>query len=219
MKNSMSIVNSFPKIGERVEIASRFVPTCENLLDIGCGDGALKHFIYHRVKNIFGIDNSELSLIKSKEIYKKVTLLDLNTQDIPYNDNFFDCVTCLDVIEHILDPVLLLNRIYRILKPNGVLIISTPNIRFTDHIYKLIFNGIFPKTSIDTNLYDGGHIHFFTYKDLIDMLIKSKYRMISEEGIINKNKRGWKGRILEFMFKKKLMNEFRSQGILLVVQK
>lgn len=209
----------FPKIGERVEYASRYIPICKNLLDVGCGDGVLKSFIKNKVDNIYGLDNDKLSVDKCKLLYKKVTLINLNSQNIPYKNNYFDCVTCLDVIEHIIDPEMLLNKIYKILKPNGILIISTPNIRFTDHILKLICNGTFPKTSLDASIYDGGHIHFFTYKDLITLLKETGFKILSIEGIINKRKRGWKGSILLKIIGKKLTNEFRSPGILLVAQK
>jgi len=204
-----------PKPGERVEVASRFVKDCENLLDVGCGDGIINHFISDRVKNIYGVDNSREMVKKSIKRGLRVKLVDLDNDDFPFKTNYFDVITCLDVIEHVKNPNALLEKIHRILKKNGTLIIATPNIRFSNHLYELLLKGRFPKTSTDISQYDGGHIHFFTFNDLIDLVKKNGFLIEEIEGVINKTRRGWKGRILEFIFGKKIMLEFRAPGILI----
>lgn len=209
-----------PKIGERVEFASHFVPNCEKLLDIGCGNGVLKEFVNDRVNKIYGIDkDKKMFLNVNKRKYFELKAVDLDKEKIPYENNYFDCITCLDVIEHVVDPNFLLSQVYRVLKQKGLFIISTPNIRFSDHLTKLLLKGIFPKTSLDNDLYDGGHIHFFTYQDLYNLLKKHKFSILKKEGIINKKERGWKGKMAEFFLGKQIMNEFRSPGILLIAQK
>jgi len=208
-----------PKIGERVEFACHFIPQANSLLDIGCGDGVISYFIKNKVKIIYGIDNDATTLKKAEKRGISVKKANLDTDKIPYQKNFFNVVTCLDVIEHVKNPEALISNIYEILSSNGMLIISTPNIRFIDHLKRLLVFGTFPKTSYDINLYDGGHIHFFTYKDLENILTEQGFEVIKKEGIINKNKRGWKGSFLEFILGKKTMNEFFSPGILLVAQK
>lgn len=209
----------FPKPGERVPSAVKHITACDNLLDIGCGDGILAHFVKNKVKAIFGVDNSQGSLLAAKKRGMITKQVDLDLEKLPFNNNYFDIITCLDVIEHVKNPHALLSGIYRVLKPKGKLIISTPNIRFSDHLYKLIIKGKFPKTSIDTSLYDGGHIHFFTFKDLEVLLSLQKFIIIEIDGIINKIQRGWKGRLVERIFGKKFMLEFRTPGILIIARK
>ena len=71
-------------------------------------------------KNRFGKDN--------------VTTLDLeppadvigNVMNMPFADNSFDCVICLETLEHVENPFTALKEIHRVLKPNGKLISSTP---------------------------------------------------------------------------------------------
>lgn len=208
-----------PKIGERVPRAAEFVGRCDKLLDVGCGDGVIQHFISDRAKYIYGVDGSKEALKKASKRGIFVKLVNLNIHNIPYKTTYFDTVTCLDVIEHVLDPQDLLTKINKVLKKNGTLILSTPNIRFTNHIYDLVVKGKFPKTSHDPGVYDGGHIHFLTYGDMIDLIQKTGFKLVKKEGIINKARRGWKGRVLEFIFGKDLMLEFRSPGILLVCEK
>jgi methionine biosynthesis protein MetW len=208
-----------PKPGERVPAAAQLVEPCEKLLDVGCGDGIIKNFVTEKVKTVYGIDNSRSELDMALKRGLKVKRIDLNTQKIPFQSDYFDTVTCLDVIEHVQDPEAFLSKIYQVLKNNGRLIIATPNIRFSDHLFDLILKGNFPKTSSDTNVYDGGHVHFFTFNDMKKLLSKTGFIVEKTEGIINKTKRGWKGRILEFLLGKNFMLEFRSQGILLVARK
>lgn len=208
-----------PKIGERVPRSAEFVQTCSKFLDVGCGDGVIQYFISDRVKHIYGVDSSKEAIKKAAKRGILVKLVNLDTQNIPYKANYFDTVTCLDVIEHVLDPLDLLIKINKVLKKNGTLILATPNIRFTNHIYDLVIKGKFPKTSHDPGVYDGGHIHFLTYWDTIDLIQKTGFKLVKKEGIINKAGRGWKGRVMEFIFGKDLMLEFRSPGILLVCMK
>lgn len=208
-----------PKKGERVELASRFVPKSNRLLDVGCGDGVISYFIKNKVSSIYGVDNSNFDLIKAKKKGVKVKRVDVDSKALPFNNDFFDVITCLDVIEHVKNPSLFLKEIYRVLKRQGVFIISTPNIRFSNHLITLIFKGYFPKTSLDSNFYDGGHIHFFTFKDVESLLKSAGFQIFEKNGIINKERRGWKGRFLERIFGKNFMMEFRSPGILLVAKK
>jgi methionine biosynthesis protein MetW len=178
-----------PKVGERVEIASRYVRRCKRLLDVGCGDGVIAHFLKRKVFKIYGIDNSEQNLEKAKKRGVFTVYVDLDKEKIPFKDSYFDVVTCLDVIEHIRNPVNLMKEIYRVLKKGGRLILSAPNIRFSDHLITLVLKGRFPITSEDKTAYDGGHIHYFTFSDLKNISIMVGFRIIREVGIINKPKR------------------------------
>ncbi|MEM3393038.1 MAG: class I SAM-dependent methyltransferase [Candidatus Bathyarchaeia archaeon] len=45
---------------------------------------------------------------------------------MPFKQSSFDLITCFETIEHLYNPELMINEAYRILKPNGVFIISTP---------------------------------------------------------------------------------------------
>lgn len=208
-----------PKIGERVEIATRYVKKCNRLLDVGCSEGVIAHFLKRKVSKIYGIDKSKKDLVKARKrgIITKHT--DLDQEKIPFRNSFFNAVTCLDVIEHIKDPAGLIEEIYRVVKRGGDLILSAPNIRFSDHLLELFIRGHFPKTSEDKTAYDGGHIHYFTFSDLKLILNQVGFKVIYGEGIINKERRGIKGRITEKILGKKFMQEFRSPGILIVARK
>jgi len=208
-----------PKIGERVEVASKYVIKAGKLLDIGCGSGEIIFFVKDRVSKIYGVDNSRKKLELAKRNGLITKAFDLNDGKLPYKDFLFEVVTCLDVLEHIKNPVKLSREVYRVLKKNGAFILSTPNIRFSGHLFSLIFKGRFPKTSDNKEAYDGGHIHYFAFSDLRSILKKAGFKITHERGIINKAKRGFWGQFFKIILGEKFMREFRSQGILIVAKK
>jgi SAM-dependent methyltransferase len=94
------------------------------LLDIGCGAGNMIHHLskYGRVK---GLEIDPRPVQKARQRGYDVDQFDA-TQPLPFDDNSFDAVTALDVIEHNQDDLAILKDSYRVLKPGGYLIITTP---------------------------------------------------------------------------------------------
>ena len=90
------------------------------ILDAGCGEGVLVEDYSKAGRHIEGLD-----LNYSSEYVRQGNLL-----NIPYATNHFDVVLLLDVIEHIAfpDQPLVLQEIHRVLRPDGGLIVSIPNL-------------------------------------------------------------------------------------------
>ena len=100
-------------------------------------------------------------------------------QGLKYQDNFFDCILCADVIEHMIDVRSAFREFFRLLKIDGKLILSTPNIAKAKNRLTLLL-GRFPSTSANNegfgtreneSLLDGGHFHYFTFR-LLNLLAK-----------------------------------------------
>jgi SAM-dependent methyltransferase len=117
-----------------------------NTLDLGCGTQARNPF---NAKTIFGIDIRE-------DLARNVKYADLTTEPIPYADDHFDYVTAFDFLEHIpriiytpnrqFPFILLMNEIWRVLKPNGLFLSHTP---------------IYPYTEV---FRDPTHVNIFTHE-------------------------------------------------------
>jgi len=137
-----------------------------NILDVGCGLGALLASISDKIKNIdlYGV---EVSRFASKHAAKYATIYTGDMIDAEYEDDFFDVVTCHHVIEHIKNPKLLMQKITRILKPGGLLVLATPDFdsgaarRFKNN-YRLLHD----KTHISLFSNDSMHrfIRHYNYK-------------------------------------------------------
>lgn len=94
------------------------------ILDFGCGDGTFTKRLYSKKREVFGCDADISAFKKAKENNKniKYTLISVRGQT-PYKSNFFDCVTMMGVLEHVIDERETLNEIHRILKRGGNLYI------------------------------------------------------------------------------------------------
>jgi len=96
-------------------------------LDIGSGAGTLVELI-KKVSPQFTancIDYTD-ELISDKTI--PLDVVDLNFDKIPHSDNTFDFVTCTEVVEHLENYRLIIREAYRVAKPNGLAVFTTPNI-------------------------------------------------------------------------------------------
>lgn len=98
------------------------------ILDCGCGDGDLARDLMKTSKHVYCCDRKPLKL-------HNFTKADLN-ETLPYKNNFFDVVFCIEVIEHLKNPSQLVDEIHRVLKPGGILVLTTPNV---DSIYSRLY--------------------------------------------------------------------------------
>lgn len=99
------------------------------VLDVGCGTGILLK-ILSSVHDVSGIDYSEdaISFCKLREL---VSVKQASANDLPFEDENFDLVTCMDVLYHKgVDVKKALSEIYRVLKPGGIFAINLPAFNF-----------------------------------------------------------------------------------------
>lgn len=100
------------------------------VLEIGCGEGYGLSYLSRNAEIIVGGDYSFETLIKSKEknyCKNNIEYVCLDAQRLPFQDNTFDTVLALELIEHLINPKAFLKEVRRVLKSSGVLILSTPN--------------------------------------------------------------------------------------------
>jgi len=137
------------------------------VLDIPCGQGALADRLRAQGFEIFCGDlDPKWYRIEGGHFHQ----VDLNG-NLPYKDQKFDCVTCVEGIEHLENPHLLIREIGRVLKPGGSVVITTPNImNIKSRLYFLLrsyFNNFryFPQPSDQRELL-GLHINPIPFGEL-----------------------------------------------------
>lgn len=106
------------------------VPRDVHIADVGCGTGLLiKDLAAAGYQNIVGFDNSPVAV----EFCKKRDVSNIflsNAEHISAADASFDVVLLLDVLEHIQDENLAISEIWRILRPDGILVVTVPAFKF-----------------------------------------------------------------------------------------
>jgi ubiquinone/menaquinone biosynthesis C-methylase UbiE len=128
------------------ELISSLIHKKTKILDLGAGQGHLSRRVFDYLiknqinhKNLIATDLCKNSF-KAKEVVFKKT--DFNKK-LPFTAKSFDLIYSIEVVEHLRDPYKFLEECFRILKPEGVLIISTPNTLNLASKYKFFITGFF----------------------------------------------------------------------------
>ena len=102
------------------------------VLDVGCGGGILSESLAKEGANVTGIDQGE-NVIKIAKLHMKESKLNINYKQLNIEDFFkknkekFDCITCLEMLEHVPDPSSVIEKCAKLLKPGGSVFFSTIN--------------------------------------------------------------------------------------------
>lgn len=114
---------------DRYRLALRYVKPTDSVLDCACGTGYGSHFLSDHVRQVEGVDVSEVAVGYAAGTYTKSNLrFSLGQADaLPFKNATFDVYISFETIEHVPDPDALLNEAKRVLKPGGLFILSTPN--------------------------------------------------------------------------------------------
>jgi ubiquinone/menaquinone biosynthesis C-methylase UbiE len=107
----------------------------KKVLDIACGTGYGLAFLKSSAKSVTGVDvDIEAAKLAMSECDEKARVLLGDGTNLPFHDESFDVVTSFETLEHLHERKLFLSELKRVLKPNGLLILSTPNAYYTKPI-------------------------------------------------------------------------------------
>lgn len=156
----------------RLELIS-FIPKDEKnkILEIGAGAGdtLLKIKELNLAQFVVGVDIIKLDKSnQSNPLIDQFFIGNIENEDFDLPTNHFDVIICGDVLEHLVDPWKVVEKLTKLLKPLGVLIVSIPNIRDISTMYKIFYKGDFNYTS--HGILDKTHLRFFCKKNLINLL-------------------------------------------------
>jgi SAM-dependent methyltransferase len=120
----------------------RDIASKERLLDIGCGNSPLFLIRSPFVKK-FGIDKQLSSGARELAETHGLSLqeLDIEQEKLPFEDDFFDAITCLAVMEHFQPTRIpfIFREVFRVLRPGGILVVTTPAF-WTDGLLRILAN-------------------------------------------------------------------------------
>lgn len=155
----------------RKEILDILPDFSARVLEIGCGAGQTLELIKKLkiCESTVGIELFESAARSASTRVDKVYHLDIEKDSIPADMGKFDLILILDVLEHLVDPWTILQRIQsNYLKPYGKMIISLPNARHFTYLVPLLIKGELKYQ--ERGILDKTHLRFFTRKSGIRML-------------------------------------------------
>lgn len=163
---------------ERAKIALTEIPKKSKILNLGCGIGLESKIFSEYGHEVIGVDISRNALKKAKFFQKKSFRFDLMDVPYPFLAESFNVIYSSEVVEHLpfIDPFL--KECYRILRLNGLLILTTDNPAYLKNRFRLLF-GSSDWTAAQE------HFHYYTPKKLKDFLEKQKFKIKFWKGIGN----------------------------------
>src|SRR6266566_2601572 len=105
-----------------------FLPSCQGkrILEVGCGGGKLLELL-KPVNDVVGVDASVDGIAACDARGIEGHCIDTSSEPLPFADESFDLVICLETIEHMMNPYYALMEMRRVLRRGGRLVCSVPN--------------------------------------------------------------------------------------------
>jgi SAM-dependent methyltransferase len=155
----------------RKEIAPWLPKQCGRVLEIGCGAGATLGWLRQqkRASLTVGVEIAEGAARSARSHADEVHCLDFERDELALAGEKFDLILCLDVLEHMVNPWQVVDRLVsQHLAPGGTLLVSLPNVRHHSVLLPLLLRGRWDYQ--DAGLLDRTHLRFFTRGTAIELL-------------------------------------------------
>jgi 2-polyprenyl-3-methyl-5-hydroxy-6-metoxy-1,4-benzoquinol methylase len=156
----------------RPEVVALIPTTARNILEIGCAGGALGAALKARQNcRVTGLEYVAEAAARAEPRLDRVIIGDCETLDLDalFGPGEFDCVVAADVLEHLRDPELLLERLKPFLAPDAAIVASIPNVR-NGGVLQSAVEGSW--TYQDAGILDRTHLRFFTRREIEAMFAR-----------------------------------------------
>jgi SAM-dependent methyltransferase len=110
-------------------VYQRLAPRCagREVLEAGCGEGYGADLIAGIARRVVAVDYDEAAVAHVRSRYARVQVMQANLAQLPLPDASVDVVVNFQVIEHLWDQAQFVSECARVLRPSGLLMVSTPN--------------------------------------------------------------------------------------------
>lgn len=149
------------------------------LLDLGCGAGEFSARLAALGWRVCGLELVEAQAARARALGIQVVAGEVSG-GLPYRAKEFDLVFAGELIEHLIDTDGFLTEIHRVLRPGGVLVLTTPNLASLENRLRLLL-GRYPNW-VDYRLGSSGHVRAYTPRVLRAQLAAHGFRVERHAG-------------------------------------
>ena len=171
-RDDPTVLHSFDKLPDYKSISEdlqKYVPK-GRILDVGCYVGTFLRFLREQGWDITGVELDARAVRFAQQEFGLTILNEaLESLDTDRYHDSFDAVTMLHLIEHLDDPASMLDAVFRLLKPGGILVVETP-------IYNSLMFKLLGKR--ERSLSCNGHIVFYTVDTLLRLLTRIGFEVV-----------------------------------------
>lgn len=204
----------------RVDVIALIPKNPDNkILEIGAGSGST----LVRIKELglaaetVGIELMEMpQTLQNHPSIDKLYITDIEKNFPAIQENYFDVIIAGDVLEHLLDPWKMVEKITTLLKPGGLLICSLPNIREIATLWKVFVKGDFAYTQ--EGILDKTHLRFFCKKNIIALVTSPQLEFVKAHSNLHLQSNAGKRRFINKL-SGRLFEQFLSRQYLTVSKK
>lgn len=180
-------VPDYPRIEKIVKVLCKMLPG--KILDIGYSKGSFADYLSEIGWECTGVDLNEHK-------HPKINIIqgDIN-EGFPLESEKFDVVTAGEVIEHVIDESVFLKECNRVLKKDGLLVITTPNLCFWINRLLILFG------RIPLFVYAPYHYHFHTKDTIINLIGENAFEVIAVKSshVLYSRRRHFTGVLFEWL--------------------
>jgi SAM-dependent methyltransferase len=166
-------------------VYEEYVSPTDVCLDVGCGDGLKSGpWCTKHAASYVGVDVSATGIERGRRAGLDLRLVE-SAEELPFEDSTFDIAACVEVLEHLFDPRATCDEVRRVLKPDGLLIVTVPNIAFWRTRLELL-GGRWNPGGDDRGAREpwrSPHIRFFTVPKLRELLEVTGFSVVEAGGM------------------------------------
>lgn len=148
----------------------------KDVLEVGCNTGYFTELLRNNGCEVVGIEIDHRAANKARQHAKKIVIGDIEDENLLYQiEKQFDVILFMHILEHLIDPWCVLERVKTLLRPDGFVIITIPNVACWYIRKELFLKGKFEYA--DIGILDRTHLRFFTFTTAKKLIWDSGYQI------------------------------------------
>ncbi len=165
----------------------------KRVLDVGCLGGKVSRLIMEQNNEVWGVELNPAAAEVARQRGVRVTVANIE-EGLPFEPNTFDVVNAAEVVEQLYDTKLFFEEASRVLKKEGFLIFTTPNLNSLENRIRVVTGGYLTMIGAYPEDHFGDHVRVFNVSKIRELCKQTGFRLVDVYGI---PKLGSWGRLLD----------------------